>query len=185
MAKVTKSDAKISKSTEVTLAEIVELTNLSKTVINKLAATGYFKAERHGVYKLGAVMLGLLKYYREERKTEQQTAAQQRLLNARARQVELRIAQEEKELIPMADAIEWSDLHTGDAISTFNGLAAMLISGNTALVPHRAYIERVIDDARERLCEKWRKRAAEFDKAESQDQSEPDTEDDEAEESDA
>ena len=53
--------ASIDKTTEVSLDEILALTNRSK-ILAQRAREGYFKSERHGVYKLGNVNRRTLKY---------------------------------------------------------------------------------------------------------------------------
>jgi hypothetical protein len=124
---------KITKSTEITLEDLATLTNLSKTWLNKLANEGYYKAERRGVYKLSAVILGLLKHDKDQRKAASQTAGMAEVQKARAREINLRIAQREGTLMEMQEHHEIFDIAFGILKNAIESLPARFIRNDKPL----------------------------------------------------
>jgi hypothetical protein len=151
MAKVTIANAKITKSSEISLEDAAALTNLSKTWLLKLANEGYFKAERHGVYKLGNVIQGIIKYHKEERRNASQTAASAEVQKARARQINQRTALEAGELRRTSEFNATTDQIVGGIIAELNGLASRLTRDRTLRVEY----DKVIHDMRQRLTDQW------------------------------
>lgn len=151
----TKSTTKISRSSEVTLEELADITGLSKTFLLDRAKEGLFKAKRHGVYVLGEAQRGLFKFYQAQRKPIAQTPAQQRYWEAKAQEIEMRNAQTAGELTLTSEAVEVTTLLVSDMAMGLDGLSASLPP------PYRQdrELRRVLDDRvfklRSGLAAKW------------------------------
>jgi hypothetical protein len=153
------SEIKITKSTEVTLAEILALTNLSKTFILDRVRDGYFEAVRPGVYKLGAVWLGLLKHQKDLRKAATQTESSVEVQKARAAQIRQKTAIEARELIPMADACAMIDKIVGGTKAEMEGMPALLTRDRALRVEY----EKIFHDMMQRLSDRYAAIAKEID----------------------
>lgn len=141
----------VNKTTEVHLEALAGITRKSKTWLNERAKEGHFKSERHGVYRLGNVVPGIIAYYERLLKEKSQTAAQSELQKQKARLIEMRIAKEAGELIGFSLHCQIVDQVAGIFVTFLNGLPAQLTRDRA----QRAEIERVIDAGRERLAANW------------------------------
>jgi hypothetical protein len=155
MAKVTKSGAAITKSTEISLEELAAITGRSKTWLNERAAEGFFKSERHGVYRLGNAMSGIIRFYERQRKETSQTASSAEVQKARAEGLRLVNAQRAGKLMYTSTHFEVVDIIVGDTKSELNGMAGRLTRDRDL----RAEYEKIFHDMAQRLTDKWNKRA--------------------------
>lgn len=155
MTKKLDDTPKITKDVEVTLDELANLTNLSKTWLNKLANDGFFKSERRGFYRLGNVINGLMKFYKDDRRASSQTAAMHKVHEARAKQIEQQTARQARELISFELHGEIVDMIVGSIVAFCNGLPSMLTRDPTL----RAEYIAKIDKERHRLSAYWAKLA--------------------------
>lgn len=148
----------INSATKITLGELCSLTGFSKTWINRLAADGYFKAEGHGVYKLGAVINGLLKHAKGKRKTAPQADASRRLMLARAAEIEQRTALEASTLMYSADHRAILDLLIGGLRAEIESLPAQLTRDRVL----RGEYEEKINTMMGRLSDRWERAGREL-----------------------
>lgn len=77
---------------EVTLAEAMRLTGYTKQNLQKLIEAGHVKRSDRAKFKLIDLFGGVMTHLRSQRKTTEQTVASQRLIEARAAEIELRTA---------------------------------------------------------------------------------------------
>ncbi|WP_407189142.1 hypothetical protein [Bradyrhizobium centrosematis] len=154
-----KMKMKLTKSSEVSLEELADITSRSKSWLNKLAADGYFKSERHGTYRIGNVVAGLLKHAREEKRGAMvaPTPARTKVDEARAEQIKLRTARESGELVTFQFHCDTVALMVGGMAAMLNGLPAML----TRDLKLRSEYDRVIQGERQRLSQQWSRLADE------------------------
>jgi hypothetical protein len=141
---------KLTKNTEASLEELASITSRTKSWINKLAADGYFKSERHGTYRIGNVIAGLLKHANEQKRAASASGpGQQRLLTARAEDVELRTRIRAGDLIEFKEHTEINDVVYG----TFKSELASLGS-EIATQRRDPALRREIEDAVDRRLKK-------------------------------
>jgi hypothetical protein len=165
---MTKLPHKISKNTEISLEEIADVTGKTKQWINRLAADGYFKSERHGVYRIGNVWLGMLKKAAEEKKSAL-SPAHAKLIEARTKQIDIRNAKDAGELISFKLSTEIKDEICGSIIAMLNGLPSRLLQAMPAAQRDpalRAAFEGMINDERRRLNTHWEKLAEQAEQSE-------------------
>lgn len=151
MAKPTAPKTSVTKSSDITLEGMVALTNYSKTFLLERAREGYFKSDRHGVYKLGNVILGLIRYFKEARAATTRSEAAVEVQRARAEQIRQSMAVEARDLISFKLHGEIVDTIVGGIVATLNGLPSML-TRDPAL---RSQYAEKIEVERKRLCRRW------------------------------
>lgn len=78
--------------------------------VHQLVKAGYIVKEGRGNYPLVGLIRGSLAYYEDQLKNSTKTATASRATEARAKEIELRIAERERHLIPIEEAIEEYDI---------------------------------------------------------------------------
>ncbi|OWY18254.1 hypothetical protein B6V73_00085 [Thioclava sp. JM3] len=91
---------------ELSASEIVEATGRTARWVQHMAAKGYFERRRRGHYSTVSVLGGLSRFYDEQTKAKEVPSTRQRIDEAKAREVEIRIAQRQRELIPQVEALD-------------------------------------------------------------------------------
>jgi hypothetical protein len=117
--------------------------------IRQLSKAGYIKIHKRGMTALVPAVQGYIKYLKDENSKGTKTAAASRATDARAREIELRIAREERQLIPKEDADLALDLVVGEVNKQFTGLAARI----TRDVSLRRKIEAELYEAKRKIAE--------------------------------
>ena len=148
----------LTKSTNVTLAVAADITGYSKTWLLKLAENGYFAKQARGVYKIGDVVRGIIKFVQEKKKSATKSAAADRLLAVRAEEIELRIRMREGEVVEMRAAEELFMSVLGDLKYQLEGFPAQM--------SRDLELRRKMDDALNvifrRTSDKWGKESEEL-----------------------
>lgn len=88
----------------ISVQQAAALMNRSVRWISNLVEAGHIQKEARGQYTVVAVVRGALSYYEDLLQKQQKTAAASRVTDARTREIELRIAERRRELIPQEDA---------------------------------------------------------------------------------
>lgn len=115
--------------------------------LNRLMASGYIpKAPRGKVSLVGAVQ-GYIKSLKDEDRRSSKSAADNRVRDARAAEIEMRIAEKRRELVPRDEAEATNDFVVGTVNEVLNGLAARL----TRDIATRRKYETEIDGAKARI----------------------------------
>lgn len=112
---------------------------------------GHIQKESRGRYTLVRVVRGVMDYYDAILTKQTKTQAASRVTEARAREVELRIAERERNLIPTEDAIEVVDMIIGAFRQEMDSLPAAY----TRNIEDRKKLEALIDAAKNRLGETY------------------------------
>ncbi len=124
--------------------------DVSAQFLGNLLRDGHIhRAAQHGHYQLEASVRGYVHFLRENRKTTSKTAAAQRLQEARADEVQLRVAERQRELIPIEDAEAALDHLLGTVRAELAGLPARV----TRDLPTRRLIDRGLNDALGRMAD--------------------------------
>lgn len=111
---------------EITMEVAAALIEVTTARIRQLASSGYVKIHRRGHTTITSVARGYARFWKDQSEKGTKTAAASRATDARAREIELRIAREERQLIPREDADLAIDLVVGEVNKQFTGLAARI-----------------------------------------------------------
>lgn len=130
-----------------TVTQAAALCNRSVPWVQMLAKGGYIAKEAHGKYTLVAIIRGVIAYYEDLQAKSNKASAANRATDARTREIELRIKERSRELIPIEDAraeiADWTSAFRAE----LQGLAARF----TRDMQERRRLEQEIDGALERL----------------------------------
>ena len=87
------------------IGQAARLLMISDERIRQLQKQGYIpRALKRGVVPLVGAVQGYLRYLREDERQSSKSAAANRVTDARTREIELRIAERQRDLIPQDDA---------------------------------------------------------------------------------
>ena len=95
------------------VTEIEAMSGRTVRWVQNLAKDQGIEKDGRGKYRLGSLIRGLIAHYEEIIERGSKSAASSRVTDARTREIELRIAQQERSLIPVEDAIAAIDLTCG------------------------------------------------------------------------
>ena len=88
------------------IGQAARLLMISEERIRQLVKQGYVpKSEKRGYVQLVGAVQGYLKYLKEDERRSTRSAADSRVRDARALEIELRIAERTRDLIPLEDAL--------------------------------------------------------------------------------
>lgn len=134
----------------ITVDQAAALLNRSRRWVYNLVQGGYIAKVSTGAYTVVEVVRGAVAYYEDQIAKNQKTAAASRATDARTREIELRIKERSRELIPLEDArAELADWCSA-ARAEFQGLPARY----TRDMQERRRLEQEIDGAFERLSKR-------------------------------
>lgn len=130
------------------IEQAAQLLMLSSMRLRQLAADGYCPKPVKGKVPLVGIVQGYVKFLRSENRENSQSASQSRVRDARAREIELRIAERDARLIDIEEHDSVLDLIVG-------GLRSNLLSLPQRVTRDRALrrtIEAELDGAFERTA---------------------------------
>ena len=93
---------------EVSTADLAEILNVTERRIQQLAGTGVLRRQAHGTWVLPESVQAFIAHRLNGATTKLKAksgGAEERLKDIKARREELKLAREERELVPLADAI--------------------------------------------------------------------------------
>jgi len=125
--------------------------NLTSARVGQLAREGWFKSLEgtHGKYDWFDACAGFIRYLRDEDRRSTKSAAETRIRDAKARDIEVRTQQRLSRLIPLDVYEEMIDGMAGMVRSEFAGLAA----ATTRDLTMRRMIEREVNARLRRIAE--------------------------------
>jgi hypothetical protein len=135
--------------TIVSTAVVCSLLMLSRQRVEQLVGDGYIKRHSRGLYSLVSAVQGYIKFLRDETRSRNMTAAESRVRDARAKDIEVRTAVRLSELVPRAVYEEMIEAFAGVVRSELAGLAATCSRDLTV----RRAIEREINVRLRRIAE--------------------------------
>jgi hypothetical protein len=138
------------------IGQAARLLMISEERIRQLVKQGYVpKPEKRGFVQLVGAVQGYLRYLKDDERRSTKSAADSRVRDARALEIELRIAERSRELIPVEDALNDMVELAGMVRSELAGLPARL----TRIVAERQKVETEIDGILSRLSQRAAEKA--------------------------
>ncbi|MER8653444.1 hypothetical protein [Mesorhizobium sp. M0847] len=134
-------------------ATAAALIKVTPRYIQKLSGDGWFKPIGRGRWNLIDVVQGYITCLKDDSRQASKSAADSRVRDARAREIEMRIAREERKLIAMEECNGCLDQVVGGFITMLSVLPAQI----TKDVRERQRIEAIIDAGRQRLSDNFAK----------------------------
>lgn len=143
---------------EMTLADGAALIGTSAEWVRRLIAEGAVKKSPNGGVFRDDLVRGYLAWIKDEQRRATKSAGESRVKDARAREIELRIAQREGDLIDLADHDAVVDEMAGIFVAALSGLPARV----TRDIPLRRKIEAECDEIRRSIAKVAAKRGEEL-----------------------
>ena len=130
-----------------TVNQVAALCGRSTQWVHQLAKAGFVQKQGKNEYALVAVVRGVIAYYEDLQAKNGKTAAANRATEARTREIELRIQERQRDLIPLEDARAVVSEMAALVRAEFQGLPARY----TRDMQDRRKLEQDIDGSFERL----------------------------------
>jgi phage terminase Nu1 subunit (DNA packaging protein) len=111
--------------------------------IRRLSKDGWIAKTDRGRYRVVDVVQGYIRFLKDEARRSSKTASHSRLQDIRTRKEELAVAQAERELVPLAEAMTLVDEVAGAVVARVNAIPARV----TRNIGERALLQREVDDA--------------------------------------
>src|SRR5262249_53670145 len=124
----------------------------------RLSHDGWFSKDAGG-YRVTELVQGFVKYLRDENRRASKSAAASRVQDARARLLELRVAEREGKLMETSDALDATDQLVGAFLTGIGELPARCFPRD---IPHRQIVEREVYELRRRIADKAKQKVAEL-----------------------
>jgi phage terminase Nu1 subunit (DNA packaging protein) len=134
----------------VTSAKMYALLGYGRAQFERIAEAGFIKSRGPNCWPVIDTFQGVIRYLRHEGRQQTSSATQSRVQAARAKEIELRIAQRSGELCETDEAIALVDDIIGTLRSELGGLPAMV----TRDLKLRADIEKGLDDILNRIAKR-------------------------------
>lgn len=116
---------KVASYTEmVPAAQAAQIIMVTPQWLRQLAAQGYIPAAEKGRYPLIAVIQGYIKFLKDDDRRSSKSATASRMQDAKTAEIEMRLAEKRRELIPVDDAQAAIDVIVGKVRAEFSGLPA-------------------------------------------------------------
>ena len=130
-----------------TVSQVAALCGRSTQWVHHLAKAGFVQKQGKNEYAIVAVVRGVIAYYEDLQAKNGKTAAANRATEARTREIELRIQERQRDLIPLEDARAVVSEMAALVRAEFQGLPARY----TRDMQDRRKLEQDIDGSFERL----------------------------------
>ncbi|MEY4952826.1 MAG: hypothetical protein RL299_1250 [Pseudomonadota bacterium] len=125
------------RADEIPIEVAGRLLMISAERVRQLIKSGHIEKTRHGFTTIPSAVQGYIKFLKESASDRTTNAALSRAQDARAREVELRIKREERELIPLEEALL--------AMSMLCGLVSQQLTGLPARITRDMGLRRQIE----------------------------------------
>lgn len=133
---------------EITVDVAAALLELTPQRIRQLAQAGFIKLHRRNHTTITSTVRGYIRFLKDEERKQTQTGAAERARDARAREIEQKIAERDRSLIPIEDAELCMQLLVGVVNGEMDGMAARI----TRDLPLRRLIEADVHGAKTRIA---------------------------------
>lgn len=133
----------------ISLDVAARLLMISAERVRQLSKAGYITIPKRGHTTIVSAVQGYIRFLKEDARKETKTAAASRVTDARTSEIELRIAERKRELIPLEDAMLAMDLLVGAVNKEFDGQAARV----TRDIKLRRLIEADVHGAKTRIAD--------------------------------
>ena len=126
----------------------VAVTGVTSQRFHQISAEGWFKPVSRGKWRLRDVLEGRQDLQTEDNAKRSRVAGESELKKARAREIELRIARQDRKVIDLDEAMTVLEEQAGEFLASLSGLPARI----TRLPRERQRIEAITDEERKRLA---------------------------------
>lgn len=140
----------------ITTTQAARLLMLSDERVRQLTKSGYVPTLAQGRYNLVAVVQGYIKYLKDDERRSSRSVADNRVRDARAAEIERRMAREDRDIIMLDEAMAAYDFATGLYLTSISGLPARM----TRNASERRRLEAICDGERQRLADRFAERAS-------------------------
>lgn len=134
---------------EITVDVAAALLELTPQRIRQLAQAGFIKIHRRSHTTITSTVRGYVRFLKDEERKATQTGAAERARDARAREIEQKIAERDRRLIPTEEAELVMDLLVGAVAKELDGMAARI----TRDMAFRRLIEADVHGAKIRIAD--------------------------------
>lgn len=145
-------------SLKVTTSVVTEALGLTLARLGQLVSDGWIPRAARNQYQLVPAVQGYIRFLKDDQRRASKSAVQSRAQEARAKEIELRIAREEKTIIDTAEAIAAVDDVVGGIRADLAGLAARV----TRDIALRQKIEKEIDGILTAAADRFEQRASDL-----------------------
>ena len=146
------------KKWETDAATVGQILGLTSRRVTQLVADGVIKRSTRGKYSVAAAVAGYIKWLQAAQQRNAPSEARERLIEARARSIELQNEEREHRLIDTDEAIAALDEFVGIFSTELDGLPARL----TRDLEERKTVREAVDAIRNRAADKLAQRSAEL-----------------------
>lgn len=129
-------------------AQAAKLIMVTEQWLRQLVKKGYITPAGRGRYNLVNVVQGYIKFLKDEERRTSKSAADSRVRDARASEIEMKIAEKKRELIPLEDAIGAMDYLVGVVNDGLNSIPASV----TRDLELRRSLENTVHQTQERIA---------------------------------
>ena len=127
----------------ITIEVAAKLLMVTPEWVRRLTKDGWIAKTERGRYRVVDVVQGYIRFLKDEARRATKTAAHTRLQEIRARKEELAVAQTERELVPLVEAMTLVDEVAGAVVARVNAIPARF----TRNMEQRAALQREVDEA--------------------------------------
>ena len=126
--------------------------------IRRLTEEGWIAKTDRGRYRVLDVVQGYVLFLKDEARRATKTASYNRLQEIRARKEEFAVAQTERDLVPLVEAMTLVDEVAGAVVARVNAIPARF----TRNIKQRAALQREVDEALAEVADRIEKLGATF-----------------------
>lgn len=152
--KAAKKDEAPPQANTIDTVTAAALLKITPQWVRQLAAQGWYKPIARDRWNLVEVVQGYIDSLKDENRRSAKSAAESRVRDARAAEIERRLAREDRGLIALDEAVRFVDLISGDFLQSIGGLPARI----TRVPRERQRIESICDAERLRLSDLYAER---------------------------
>jgi len=135
----------------VSAAVMAEALGVTTRHLARMAKDGVIKKEARSKYNFKKCLADYISFLKEENKSQTRNASENRLRDARAKEVELRIAVTDRTVISLHEAEDIVDKMAGIYLQSILGLPAAI----TRNIDERKRIEKICDRSREKIAKRF------------------------------
>jgi phage terminase Nu1 subunit (DNA packaging protein) len=147
------SETPSSPGTLVTLEVAAQLIMVTPRWIQKLSKDGWIVRPDRGKYSLIGVVQGYVNFLKDENRRASKSAADSRVRDARAREIELRVARLQADLIPYSEHVAILDEILGTIRAAMEGAPARITRDLAVRDELKGVIHETLDKASRRLAQ--------------------------------
>lgn len=141
-----------SKAGLIAAGQAARLLMISDERIRQIVKLGYIPRSNKGMYPLVELIQGYIKFLKDDERRSSKSATASRMQDAKAAEIEMRIAEKRRELIPLEEADAALSFLVGKVRSEFSGLPARA----TRDMPLRRKLESEVNGSLNRIAQQLR-----------------------------